>query len=126
MKATAEKTTNPSRIVAAVDLGSNSFHLIIASLEDNGSLKIIDRIKEMVRLGAGLNSRNYLNDEIQQRALDCLSRFSQRLQNIPKKDIRVAGTNTLRIAKNSNQFIKKARKILKDWLLILAAVAQKL
>ena len=107
-----ELENKSSRIVAAVDLGSNSFHMIIASLEDNGTLKVIDKIKEMVRLGAGLDYRNYLDAETQTRALDCLSRFSQRLQNIDNKDIRIAGTNTLRIAKNANKFIKKAKKIL--------------
>lgn len=105
-----ENKQSQSRMVAAVDLGSNSFHMVIASLEENGTLKIIDAIKEMVRLGAGLDSRNYLDEESQQRALDCLNRFSQRLQNINKKDIRIAGTNTLRIAKNARKFIKRAKK----------------
>ena len=112
MESELESKQKNSRIVAAVDLGSNSFHMIIASLEENGTLKIIDRIKEMVRLGAGLDYRNNLDEETQKRALDCLSRFSQRLQNINKKDIRIAGTNTLRIAKNANKFIKKAKKVL--------------
>ena len=97
-----------SRTVAAVDLGSNSFHMLIASIEENGSLKIIDRIKEMVRLGAGLDHRDRLDESTQLRALECLNRFSQRLQNINKKDIRVAGTNTLRLAKNAKK-IHQAR-----------------
>lgn len=98
--------------------------MIIASLEDNGSLKVIDKIKEMVRLGAGLNSKKRLDEETQQRALDCLSRFSQRLQNIHKKDIRIAGTNTLRIAKNSHEFIKKAKKILNHKVDIISGVEE--
>ncbi|MCK5336572.1 MAG: exopolyphosphatase [Gammaproteobacteria bacterium] len=113
-----------ARIIAAVDLGSNSFHMIVASIEENGTLKVIDKIKEMVRLGAGLNGRNYLDEETQQRALDCLSRFSQRLQNIHKKDIRIAGTNTLRIAKNSNKFIKRARKVLNHRIDIISGVEE--
>ena len=56
----SENSQSQSRIVAAVDLGSNSFHMVIASLEENGSLKIIDTIKEMVRLGAGLDDKNCL------------------------------------------------------------------
>ena len=83
-----------SKLVAAVDLGSNSFHKIIASLEENGSLKVIDKIKEMVRLGAGLNHKQRLDEETQQRALECLTRIAQRLQNIDKKDKRITGTNT--------------------------------
>jgi len=111
-------------MVAAVDLGSNSFHMIVASIEENGSLKIVDRIKEMVRLGAGLDSGNYLDEETQQRALDCLSRFSQRLQNIHKKDIRIAGTNTLRIARNANKFIKRARKVLDHRIDIISGIEE--
>lgn len=108
------------RLVAAVDLGSNSFHMIVASLEENGSLRVIDRIKEMVRLGAGLNNRNLLTTESQSRAIECLSRFSQRLKNIHPDDVRIAGTNTLRVAKNANKFIKKAEKILQHKIEIVS------
>jgi len=113
-----------SKLVAAVDLGSNSFHMIIANLEENGSLKVIDRIKEMVRLGAGLNYKQQLDEETQQRALECLSRFSQRLQNIDKKDIRITGTNTLRLAKNAKQFTKRAKKILNHDIEIISGIEE--
>ena len=112
------------RLVAAVDLGSNSFHLIVASIESNGGIKIIDRIKEMVRLGAGLDENNYLDENSQQRALDCLARFAQRLQNISSRDIRIAGTNTLRIAKNKNKFIKRAKKVLDHKIEIISGVEE--
>lgn len=112
------------RVMAAVDLGSNSFHMVVASLEENGTLKIIDKIKEMVRLGAGLDSKNNLNEETQLRALECLSRFSQRLQNIHKRDIRITATNTLRIAENSNEFIKKAKKVLDHRIDIISGVEE--
>lgn len=117
-------TTAQSRMVAAVDLGSNSFHMIVATLEENGSLKIIDRIKERVRLGAGLNASNYLDEETQDRAIECLERFSQRLKNIHKKDIRIAATNTLRIAKNANKFIKRAKKVLNHSVDIISGVEE--
>lgn len=117
-------TTDHSRMVAAVDLGSNSFHMIIASLEANGSLKIIDRIKEMVRLGAGLDSKNHLHEDTQQRALECLGRFSERLQNIHPRDIRIAATNTLRIAKNARQFSKRARKVLNHRIDIITGIEE--
>ena len=120
----SENTQSQSRTVAAVDLGSNSFHMVIASLEENGSLKIIDAIKEMVRLGAGLDANNYLDEETQERALDCLSRFSQRLQNIHKKDIRVTGTNTLRNAKNARTFIKRARKVLDHRIDVISGIEE--
>ncbi|MCW8986531.1 MAG: exopolyphosphatase, partial [Gammaproteobacteria bacterium] len=113
-----------SKMVAAVDLGSNSFHMLIASLEENGSLKVIDRIKEMVRLGAGLDHKQRLDEETQQRALECLSRFSQRLQDIDKKDIRIAGTNTLRLAKNAKKFTKRAKKILNHRIDIISGIEE--
>jgi len=119
-----ETIQDHSRTVAAVDLGSNSFHMLIASLEENGTLKVIDKIKEMVRLGAGLNHKKQLDEETQQRALACLSRFSQRLQNIHKKDIRITGTNTLRNAKNSKKFIKRARKILNHRIDIISGIEE--
>lgn len=124
LKVTIDNNPIQSRMIAAVDLGSNSFHMIIACLEADGSLKVIDRIKEMVRLGAGLNSKKQLDDETQQRALECLSRFSQRLQNIHKKDIRITGTNTLRIAKNSNKFIKKASRVLDNKIEVISGVEE--
>ncbi|MFK5914302.1 MAG: exopolyphosphatase [Woeseiaceae bacterium] len=124
MKNDLEKNLLQPRMMAAVDLGSNSFHMIVASLEENGTLKIIDRIKEMVRLSAGLDSKNNLNEETQQRALECLSRFAQRLQNIHEKDIRITGTNTLRIAKNSNKFIKKAKKVLGHRIDVISGVEE--
>ena len=49
--------TEFTNMLAAVDLGSNSFHMIVARISDDGSLQIIDRIKEMVRLGAGLDKK---------------------------------------------------------------------
>lgn len=120
----SDSPNKQQRHVAAVDLGSNSFHLIVACVEADGTVRIIDRIKEMVRLGSGLDSRNYLDEESQQRALDCLSRFSQRLQNIRKKDIRISGTNTLRLAKNSQKFIKLARKVLDHKIDIISGIEE--
>jgi exopolyphosphatase/guanosine-5'-triphosphate,3'-diphosphate pyrophosphatase len=124
LQSTVDNSEGQARMVAAVDLGSNSFHMIVASLEQNGSLKIIDGIKEMVRLGAGLDTNDRLDEETQQRALDCLSRFAQRLHNIHKKDIRIAGTNTLRIAKNANKFIKRARKILDHRIDVISGIEE--
>ena len=124
MKDDTENTQHHPKIVAAVDLGSNSFHMLIASLEENGSLKVIDKIKEMVRLGAGLNHKFQLDEETQQRALECLSRFSQRLQNIDKKDIRITGTNTLRLAKNAKKFTKRANKILNHRIEIISGIEE--
>jgi len=94
-------------LIAAVDLGSNSFHMIICSVKD-GQLQTIDRLKEMVRLASGLNEKNILDKATQQRALACLERFGQRIQNFPDNNVRIVGTNTLRTAKNAEQFLTKA------------------
>jgi len=94
-------------LIAAVDLGSNSFHMIICSIKD-GKLQTIDRLKEMVRLASGLNEKNVLGEATQQRALACLERFGQRIKNFPENNVRIVGTNTLRTAKNAEQFLAKA------------------
>ena len=87
---------------AAVDLGSNSFHLVIARLA-GGSLQFVDRLKEPVRLAAGLDADGRLEPAAIQRAVDCLDRFGQRLQDITSDRVRAVGTNTLRKAKNNGQ-----------------------
>ncbi|MFM1892036.1 MAG: hypothetical protein RLZ44_1113 [Pseudomonadota bacterium] len=97
--------------VAAVDLGSNSFHMIVARL-DNGQLKVVDRLREAVRLGAGLDAHKGLTPEAQQRALDCLSRFGQRLRGLPQGAVRAVGTNTLRQVRDGGQFLRAAQAAL--------------
>ncbi|MDH3789903.1 MAG: Ppx/GppA family phosphatase, partial [Xanthomonadales bacterium] len=89
---------------AAVDLGSNSFHLLVARRE-HGELRVIDRIKEMVRLGGGLDAEGNLDRVIQDRAFACLARFGQRLRGIPADNLRAVGTQTFRRMKNANSFL---------------------
>ncbi len=98
---------NVTETYAAIDLGSNSFHMIVAQFQE-GELQVVDRLKEMVRLSAGLDSSNNLSEDAQERALSCLERFGQRISSLPQGNVRVVGTNTLRSAHNSKQFIKKA------------------
>ena len=100
-----------SQIVAAIDLGSNSFHMIIAEVI-NGRVQIIERIKEKVQLGAGLDEAMRLTDEATTRALDCLARFAQRLRGMAPTHVRVAGTNTLRVATNGPKVMAQAEAIL--------------
>ena len=101
----------PADIVAAIDLGSNSFHMIVARMV-NGHFQILDRLREMVQFAAGLDSKNRLSEESQQRALDCLARFGQRLRQIPPEQLRIVGTNTLRLARNSAEFLVRAEAVL--------------
>ncbi|VVM07396.1 Ppx/GppA phosphatase family protein [Methylacidimicrobium tartarophylax] len=98
-------------LAAAVDLGSNSFHLLVIQ-EEKGQFRPIDRLKEPVRLAAGLDAAGTLSRDAMDRALRCLERFGQRLKPIPPSRVRVAGTNTLRKARNAEEFIRKAEKAL--------------
>jgi len=108
-----------SKTIAAVDLGSNSFHMIVAQIE-NGQLQVIDRLKEMVRLGAGLTRKKHLTQEARERALDCLSRFGQRLRDLPAESVRVVGTNTLRQVRDGGKFLRQAQAALGHRIEIIA------
>ncbi len=99
-------------MIAAVDLGSNSFHMVVARVDPAGNISIIDQLKEMVRLRGGLDAKLNLNDEVAQRALDCLQRFGDRIRHLDATAVRAAGTNTLRTMKGSYAFLKKANKAL--------------
>ena len=106
-------------LLAAIDLGSNSFHLAIARL-DHGEVRRIDSLSEKVQLGAGFDKDKNLTPEAQARALACLARFAQRLQAIPLRYLRIVATNALRQANNSAQFIEQAEHILKKRIEIVA------
>ena len=113
MTTVAKKTapTQPLEMIAAVDLGSNSFHLVIARIQ-RGKLYILDRLRETTRLAAGLESDQRLTAEVQRRALDSLKRFGQRLAVLPQGSVRAVGTNTLRHARNAEQFLRRAQQAL--------------
>ncbi len=109
--------------IAAIDLGSNSFHMIVArSMGEH--LQVIDRLKEMVQLGAGLNDDRDLTEEAQARALDCLARFGQRLRSMPPGRVRIVGTNTLRQARNGAAFLAKAREVLGHPVEIISGIEE--
>ncbi|KOG94205.1 exopolyphosphatase [Aeromonas caviae] len=98
-------------LYAAVDLGSNSFHMVIARLTE-GRMQIIDRIKERVRLAEGMDGQRRMSPEAMARGLDCLALFAERLTNIKPDQIRIAGTYTLRRASNARDFVREAAKVL--------------
>lgn len=100
-----------SSLYAAIDLGSNSFHMLVVR-EVAGSIQTLTRIKRKVRLAAGLNSENALSNEAMERGWQCLRLFAERLQDIPPPQIRVVATATLRLAVNAGDFIAKAQEIL--------------
>jgi len=110
-------------LVASVDLGSNSFHLIVCRVQD-GQLIVVDRLREMVRLAGGLDSEKNLCPEARQRALDCLTRFGQRLRELPDYAVRAVGTNTLRSAHNAAEFIADAEDCLGHPIEVIAGVEE--
>lgn len=103
-------TQPQSPYFAAVDLGSNSFHMIICRVNDQ-SVEVLDRVKDMVQIARGMSGSGIASDA-QQRAIDCLSRFAERLRGIPPEQIRAVGTKSLRSAKNSAFFLAEAEQAL--------------
>jgi exopolyphosphatase / guanosine-5'-triphosphate,3'-diphosphate pyrophosphatase len=97
--------------LAAVDLGSNSFHCQIARVVGD-QLYPLDALREPVRLGAGLSEDKVLDPAAQERALGCLKRFGERLRGFDSHTVRAVGTNTLRVAKNAASFLKRAEAAL--------------
>jgi exopolyphosphatase/guanosine-5'-triphosphate,3'-diphosphate pyrophosphatase len=100
-----------AEVIAAVDLGSNSFHMIVGELR-HGQLVILDRLRETVRLAEGLSDDGELSAQAASRALDCLSRFGQRLREMLASNVRAAGTSTLRRANEDSGFLAQAEAAL--------------
>ncbi|WP_444996044.1 Ppx/GppA phosphatase family protein [Aliikangiella sp. IMCC44359] len=98
-------------LYATVDLGSNSFHMLTASVEHD-EIKILDSISEKVMLADSLSKKDGIAPQAMQRGLDCIQRFAERIAKIPEKNIRVVGTNTLRSAINANEYVNQLEKIL--------------
>ncbi len=98
-------------LLAAVDLGSNSFHLQVGRVV-GGQIYPLDTLREVVRLGGGLTSEKRIDRATQARALEALQRIGERLRGLPRNAVRAVGTNTLRVAKNAPQFLREARAAL--------------
>src|ERR1700689_3335936 len=105
------RTPAADEVIAAVDLGSNSFHMVVARYS-HGQLVIVDRLREMVRLAAGIGDDGRLDKEAAARALACLQRFGQRLRDMHASNVRVVGTNALRVARRKQSFLERAREAL--------------
>lgn len=105
-----DKSPRPQEF-AAVDLGSNSFHMVIARVVD-GAMQIIGRLKQRVHLADGLGPDNMLSEEAMTRGLNCLSLFAERLQGFSPASVCIVGTHTLRQALNATDFLKRAEKVI--------------
>src|SRR5690554_2723638 len=101
-------TPDHSCHLAAIDLGSNSFHMIIARW-DNDQLVLLDRVREPVRLGWGLEADGSLSEQARERALNCLERFGEYLREYSSCSVRVVGTKTLRSLADSQIFLAQAK-----------------
>ena len=97
--------------LAAVDLGSNSFRLEIGQL-DHGQIHRTEYLKETVRQGNGLDAERNLTPEAMQRGWDCLARFGERLAGFKRSQVRAVATQTLREARNRDEFLAQAHRVL--------------
>lgn len=98
-------------LIAAIDLGSNSFHMVLAKA-DHGEIRILERLGDKVQLAAGIDEQRMLSEEAMQRGLDCLRRFAQLTHSLPEGAVRIVGTNALREARNRAEFIRRAETVL--------------
>ncbi|WP_374601551.1 exopolyphosphatase [Arenimonas sp.] len=106
-------------MLAAVDLGSNSFHMVVARYL-LGQLRIVDRIKETVRLAEGLDGHGGLDPSVMPRALECLARFGQRIRTLPAPRVRAIATNTVRQLANPQAFLMPAETALGHGIEVVA------
>lgn len=97
--------------VAAIDLGSNSFHMVLAQ-ERDGQLRVLDRLKERVALAEGLATHGTITEAAKARARECLARFAQRIVGFDARLVRAVGTNTFREAQDGGSFLDECSTIL--------------
>jgi exopolyphosphatase / guanosine-5'-triphosphate,3'-diphosphate pyrophosphatase len=98
-------------MLAAIDLGSNSYRLEIGRV-DHGQILRAEYLKETVRQGSGLDAESKLDEAAMRRGLDCLARFAERLHGFDERHVRAVATQTLREASNREEFLRRARGVL--------------
>lgn len=110
---TIEQANNEvvAKDVAAIDLGSNSFHMVVAKVVGQ-DLQLVSRHKQRVRMASGLDAEGNLDNAAIERGLECLAMFAERLQGFEVDNVRIAATHTLRIANNAHVFLQRAREVL--------------
>src|SRR5699024_1487680 len=104
-------TTPSPHYLAAVDLGSNSFHLLVARVQGD-QLHFDEKHRAKTELAAGLDEHGYLQDGAMAAAFACLAQFAEVLNNKPRLQVRALGTKTLRDAHNLEVFLHRAEAIL--------------
>ena len=107
----SHKSTPKPQEFAAIDLGSNSFHMVIARVVV-GAMQVLGRLKQRVHLADGLDAQNRLSEEAMERGLSCLALFAERLQGFSAANVTIVGTHTLRIASNAEEFLQRAAEVI--------------
>ena len=110
MPKTDKKIAKPQEF-AAIDLGSNSFHMVIARVVD-GALQVLSRLKQRVHLADAIDSDNRLSEEGIDRGLSCLALFAERLQGFDPANVSIVGTHTLRVVTNAEEFLRRAAEVI--------------
>jgi exopolyphosphatase/guanosine-5'-triphosphate,3'-diphosphate pyrophosphatase len=117
----------PLDLVASVDLGSNSFRMLVAEVVKTPSgtqLRPIDTLRESVRLAAGLTENKLLGNDAYQRGITAIGRFGERIRGFDPANVRAVATNTLRVAKNAPNFIREAEEALGFPIEVIAGVEE--
>ena len=102
----------PESLLAAVDLGSNSFRLEIGRIGSHQRIERVEYLKETVRLGGGLNAQHDLTRQTMERGWACLARFGERLKGFAPERVCAVATQTLREARNSAEFVARGSELL--------------
>jgi exopolyphosphatase / guanosine-5'-triphosphate,3'-diphosphate pyrophosphatase len=97
---------------------------MVVARYSHGQLVIIDRLREMVRLAAGVEENGRIDKDVAARALACLQRFGQRLRDMHANSVRVVGTNALRVAHRKQAFLERAREALGHPIEIIAGMEE--
>ena len=111
MSAVEQTPIRDGELMAAIDMGSNSFHMVVARME-HGEPRVIDRLRDTVRMAAGLRADGSLDAERRARALACLARFGQRIAGLPTARVRAVATNTVRQLASPQTFLTAAEAAL--------------
>lgn len=117
------KKKTASHVLAAVDLGSNSFHLIVASVSGR-RIMVLDSMREMLRFGSGLDTRGRISQKAEARALACLKRFGDRLSAYNPEYVRAVGTNTLRRARDTREFLAEGGRMLGHPIEVISGIEE--
>ena len=123
----ASNPIDSADLVAAVDLGSNSFRMLVAQAVNTTSgtqLRPVDTLRESVRLAAGLTENKILGNDAYQRGLTAIRRFGERIRGFNPENVRAVATNTLRVAKNAQQFVDDAQRALGFPIEVIAGVEE--